>query len=363
MLFIQAFLNALAGQKTIQTGGQPAGKAQGARPVAVPLPKRPSALKKPKQGVKDVDPMSLVDPSVVQSGRQAGIPESQLNALARLLGKTNRMADQPAGSRAAPRANPKRRHKKRLGRHGCTKIVGRMSRNLGKDLEALLDGADGGAGEAGLRAQSSGLQEVEGCADRQPFIHLRDHRGPDGDRLHAGEDGTWSNKFGDIKSRMGGASIETCPLPEFHSGHLGPGRHTRLSEGGSLSGSEGEGCLADAEPGLGLLEIIMSQEILLEPAPPYAAFHNRRMPEPHEQAASKLVDERWLAVLQWKLRDQDNYLEVRRRVGQSRGKGDPLRSPLEDPKAAAPKKGGKTTKGGKKDGKGNAPEGGDAQGS
>ena len=102
----------------------------------------------------------------------------------------------------------------------------------------------------------------------------------------------------------------------------------------------------------------MSQELMLEAAPPYAAFHNKRMPEPHEQAASKLVDERWLAVLQWKLRDQDNYLEARKRLGQSRAKGDPARVAGEDPKGAAPKKGGK--KGGKKDGKGSAPEGGDA---
>jgi len=104
----------------------------------------------------------------------------------------------------------------------------------------------------------------------------------------------------------------------------------------------------------------MSQEVLLEAAPPYAAFHNRRMPEPHEQAASKLIDERWLAVLQWKLRDQDSYLEVRKRLGQSRGKGDGGKAVVEDPRVVPPKKGGKPTKGGKKDGRGGAPEGSEA---
>lgn len=71
-----------------------------------------------------------------------------------------------------------------------------------------------------------------------------------------------------------------------------------------------------------LLGSWVSQELLVEPAPRiYASFQNRRMPEPHEQAASKLIDERWLAVL----RDLDNYLEARRRLGQTRGKGDSSR--------------------------------------
>ena len=179
MLSIQASLNALAGQTATPTGGVQLEAAKSSPAVAVPLPRRPSALKKPKEASKEKDPMSLMDPTVVQSARQAGIPEGQLNALARLLGKTNRMADQPGGSKAAPRGmelseseddaededpegleggasapagrvdgatgNPIEKAVVQL-----TKIVGRMSRRPGRDLEALLDGADGGTGEAGL---------------------------------------------------------------------------------------------------------------------------------------------------------------------------------------------------------------------
>ena len=183
MLSIQASLNALAGQRVTQTGGVATEPAQEEIPIAVPLPRRPSALRKPKDVKKEVDPMTLMDPTVVQSARQAGIPEGQLNALARLLGKTNRMADQPGNTKAAPKGmelseSEEDGEEEELedpeaggaasghpggGAKGTaiekavvklTKIVGRMSRKPGRDLEALLDGADGGSGEAGLGTSS-----------------------------------------------------------------------------------------------------------------------------------------------------------------------------------------------------------------
>ena len=134
---------------------------------------------------------------------------------------------------------------------------------------------------------------------------------------------------------MGGTQVKDSPLPELDQGHLGLGSYPRLLEGAAVAVAAWDQSSLDSG------SWIMSQELLLEAAPPYAAFHNRRMPEPHEQAASKLIDERWLAVLQWKLRDQDSYIEARKRLGQSRGKGDSLRLQNEELKLANPKKGGK----------------------
>ena len=67
---------------------------------------------------------------------------------------------------------------------------------------------------------------------------------------------------------------------------------------------------------------VMSQEVTLEPAPPFASFTNKKLPESYEQSASPFLDERWLAVFQWKLKEQDSYLETKRRLAQSRAKGD-----------------------------------------
>lgn len=108
--------------------------------------------------------MSQLDPSVVQSAREAGVPEGQLNALARLLGKSNRMADQPGGGRGTAahgmdllseseeeeaedeeeEAEKKEKPARQAEAVGSapieqavvqlTKIVGRMSRKPTKDL-------------------------------------------------------------------------------------------------------------------------------------------------------------------------------------------------------------------------------------
>ena len=91
---------------------------------------------------------------------------------------------------------------------------------------------------------------------------------------------------------------------------------------------------------------LMSQEVMLEPAPPYAAFQMKKLPDVAEQSASKLLDERWLAALQWKLRDQDNYLETKKRLTASRQKGDPKGGSPEEVKP--PKKPPKPPKGGDK---------------
>lgn len=173
LIAIQTTLSELAEQRKTQTGGRPS--VEGA--IAAPLPpKRLSALKKPKE----VDPMASLDPTVLHSARQAGIPEGQLHSLARLLGKTTRMADQP-GTAAAPHRGmelsesdedaedemaeaadqgasglwrSRSEYPHREGRGPADEDCWPDAPKPGKDLEALLDGADGGSGEAGLGASS-----------------------------------------------------------------------------------------------------------------------------------------------------------------------------------------------------------------
>ena len=58
----------------------------------------------------------------------------------------------------------------------------------------------------------------------------------------------------------------------------------------------------------------LSQEVLLEAPPPFSSFIGRKLPEPWEQATSKLLDDRWAEVLMWRLRDRDQFVEARRRL-------------------------------------------------
>lgn len=92
---------------------------------------------------------------------------------------------------------------------------------------------------------------------------------------------------------------------------------------------------------------------MLEHAPPFTAFMNRRAPEVWEQASSKLLDDRWLEVLTWKLKDKDSYLESRKRLGGARpvqnppgGKpGAEEPGPIKKPPKKGAKGGGKETGG------------------
>ena len=62
----------------------------------------------------------------------------------------------------------------------------------------------------------------------------------------------------------------------------------------------------------------MAQEALLEESPPMASFKGKERPAQWEQTASKLMDERWLDVLMWRLKNRDSYLESRKRLGPSK---------------------------------------------
>eukprot|EP00438_Fugacium_kawagutii_P015962 Skav227099 [mRNA] locus=scaffold199:49523:51667:+ [translate_table: standard] len=78
----------------------------------------------------------------------------------------------------------------------------------------------------------------------------------------------------------------------------------------------------------------LAQEFLLELPPPYNAFANRRQPEPHEQIATRLADDRLVEILLWRLKDRDSFLESRKRLTQA---SRPKQPPQNPPPKAAPK--------------------------
>lgn len=79
---------------------------------------------------------------------------------------------------------------------------------------------------------------------------------------------------------------------------------------------------------------VLAQEVLFEPPAPFSSFQRHRAVDHAEQVASRLIDDRILEVLLWRLKDRDAYLESRRRLagaGREREIPKPTGGPVRDP--------------------------------
>lgn len=61
---------------------------------------------------------------------------------------------------------------------------------------------------------------------------------------------------------------------------------------------------------------ILSQEMSLEPPPPYASFNAHVIPDQLDVPFTRIMDPRWVEAMAAKVRDADGYLERRRKLGQ-----------------------------------------------
>lgn len=161
--------------------------------------------------------------------------------------------------------------------------------------------------------QSCCLPEAEVSPSGQSDFYLPEHRSPNARGLRSGEECPRSFAEGGQQQGLGRASFESDEFPIGSEGHLDHCRHPRLHQVGGLcrgskSGLSGFSCLGSG--------------VLLEEPPPYQSFAQHRVPESWEQAATKLIDERWMSVLQWRLKDRDAFIESKRRLSQARGKPD-----------------------------------------
>ena len=354
----------LVGPNVAEVGkGQPAPSSRGARP------KRAPALKKKEEMLK----IPGLDPSVVASAIEAGIPRDQLTKLGQLASKPGKMTDLPT-SRPAARVNILDESEEEPGveeeeefieaAEGAeeqpsggpieqavvqlTKIVEKMVHKPQRDLEALLDGAEGttadptfGSGGKSKAAAYSKLRSslednpsyifktVEALMDRD-FQQVRAAPGssekPTGSRSWVEHRSRVLHYPSSVRAIWTIAGIHDCLRQEARSRAA---LAVAAWDQASLDGGNW----------------LMSQELLMEDPPPWTSFQQKRTPEPWEQAATKLADERWLAVLQWKLKDKDAYLETKKRLVQNRGR-DPKKGEEERDQKGA-KGAGKKGAGGK----------------
>ena len=148
-------------------------------------------------------PLPGLDPAVVLSAREAGIPEDQLRRLSGLLAKGNKMEDAPRPKKAAERTsagNPLSESEAEPAFEDLeedaagetsgapveqalvqlTKIVGSLAKDKEKktkDLEALLDGVEP-EGESSTTSTGKGkaavYKRLKACLQSDPGLHLRD---------------------------------------------------------------------------------------------------------------------------------------------------------------------------------------------
>lgn len=59
----------------------------------------------------------------------------------------------------------------------------------------------------------------------------------------------------------------------------------------------------------------MAQEFSLEPPAPLASFHQHQLPDQTELQFTRLIDPRWIDAFTSKLKDMDDYIERRKKLG------------------------------------------------
>ena len=312
-----------------------------------------------------------LDAGVVASARDAGISEDQLQRLSGLLVKPNRMEEGPRGQKARRSVLSETEEEaeeeevelvpaeEEDGSRGpmekavlqLTKVVTKLTEKEKKkksgleeilervDTGGIVDGSSGGS--SGGRTKASAYKKIKSALEKQP------------EWLYRSIELLMEEDFQQIRNAPGSAAkaVSSRAWIEHRSRLLHypstirtawivGGVHDCLKEG-RYSEARARCALALAAIDQSSLDSgnwTLAQELLLEPAAPYNAFLGRRNPDLNEQATTKLIDDRFLELAMWRLKEKDSYLESRRRLGGAQrikptevpGGGDP--APKRDPK-------------------------------
>ena len=343
-------------------------------PHEVPAGSRKSALRK-----SPGDRFANLDPAVAASARSAGIPEEHLAKLSQLFEKKPaQMADLPRTPRQPARNVLSESEDEDEDLHAdtpeggagdapgspiekaavqLTKLVANISKKdrSASGIDGILDRSEGGLHEvsssssSGSRSKAAAYQKLRAALVEKP------------EWLYTSIEEKLVEDFTTVRSApSSGATVASSRGWVEHRSKLGhyPAtiRFAWVVAGIHDSLRSGDVAQARARCALALAAIdqssldsgnwALAQEMLLELPPPYAAFVNRRMPEPSEQISTRLADDRLTEILLWRLKDRDSFLESKKRLGQaSRPKapsppGNPSAKPSPKIKAKAKAKSG-----------------------
>ncbi len=310
-----------------------------------------------------------LDQGVVNSAIQAGIGQDQLEKLSSLLTKPNRMEENGRRPKETIKdvlseseaeeeelVPAEEEEGKDAGRGPVEKAVVQLTRlvsDLSKQrskktgLEGLLERVESGGGESSSGLGSSSRSKAG--AYKKLKAALVSHP----EWLSKSVESLMEEDFNLLRSRPGAGHMATSSrawlehrsrLMHYPStirfGWAIAGIHDALKEGRTEE-ARARCCLTLAAIDQSSIDNgswTLSQEILLEQAAPYASFSGRRNPDLSRHPASRLLDERLLEVVVWRIKDRDQYLESRKRLGVAEkmkgglGGGDPNRPPVPGPK-------------------------------
>ena len=315
-----------------------------------------------------------LDPAVVNSARAAGIPEEQLQNLSKLVAKSNQMEDAPLGGRkraastnvlseteeedleeeegdAEQLIDPEEGNPMERAVVQLTRIVDKLSKGKdkrSKDVEALLDGVecDGtdASSSSGGKSKAAVYKKLKACLRDNPKFLYRTIETLMEEDFHAlrqapgaSNQATSWRAWLEHRSRVGHypTTVRFCWILAGILDALQTGATAETRTRAAL------GLVAADQAALDNGSWLMAQEVLMEEPPPLNSFKGKSNPESWEQTASKLMDDRWLDVLMWKIKNRDAYLESRKRLGT--GKKEWQTHPDRDKEPAKPnnkKKGG-----------------------
>lgn len=298
-----------------------------------------------------------LDPGVVAAARSAGVSEEQLRKLGTLMMKPNRMVETSRGEEGQRRKSvlsesedEEEPGEEAVGEEAAgakpiekavlqlTKLMTSMAKPAKKrgGLEGILDKVDAGGagGDGGLVTSSTGRSKAAA------YLKLKEALRTHPSWIYQAIEGQMEEDFSAVRSQPGAQSVMTTSRAWVeHRSRIGhfPStiRAAWLLAGVHDSLKNQEFDQARARCCLGLAAIDQSamdqgnwslaQEFLLELPPPYGSFSNRRPVDPAEHQSTRLVDDRFLEVMMWRLRDRDQFHESKKRLSfpQAKPKGAP----------------------------------------
>ena len=306
-----------------------------------------------------------LDAGVLHSARQAGIPEAHLERLASLMQKPTKMEEAEGVARGGRKKNVLSESEDEdeeelvVAEDGeekgpaveravvqLTRLVTTMQaeKKKKKGLDSILDRADSGgggegsSGSSGGRSKSAAYKKLKEALEKTPEWIYQNIEKRMEDDFHvsrsapgASERTTSTRAWLEHRSKL-------LHYPStIRAAWIIGGIHDSLRLG-NIAEARARCALAIAAIDQSSLDSgswMLSQEFLLEEAAPFSSFVGRKAPELSEQATTKLIDERFLEVMVWRLKDRDTYIESRRRLGQAqrnRGPGGDVPNPGQPPK-------------------------------
>ena len=333
------------------------------------VPPRPKARTKAAASNKARGDLEGISPLVANQALQAGVSQ---DALMEMMGLMQAPAAPAAGPQA--KARPEESSEEEEDANGAagsaepsdpvakavvnlSKIVGELhkekKKKKDKDLESILDRAEGGLGKdsstSSSRSKAAALRQLQGLLHRNPrLIYEAIEQNLQEDwELAATQPGIASSVVsarGWLEHR---SRIQAFPSSVRAAWALGgiwdALRANRVAEARARTALSL--CMLDQQACDGG-QWLLAGELALEPSPPYHAFARHQSPSAWEVPHSRLVDSRWFELFMGKLKDLAEYQEKKNKLNANVYRKpepgiDPTQGPPKNPAPKAGKGAGK----------------------